>query len=474
MRRYIYEGLSAYLEKDRKPWHMPGHKRNGLGARDIESGEDRPVDVVLDALHMVDVTELAETDDLHHPAGMIRDSLNELARVYETDASFYLVNGSTGGILAGIAACAQAAGKTKILVAQNCHRSVFHAAELLKLQVISVSPGLMSGKNPTVAKGITQDVAACALAELSEEERGAVACFVITSPTYEGAFSDIPGILKETKKYGIPLFVDEAHGAHLPFLDKQFLLNSAVTQGADMVVQSLHKTMPALTQTAILHVNNSGLTEAVKKELAVFMSSSPSYPLMLSAERAVAWADENREAFTAHLRRVCLFRGLCRNLKYVKLLRPLQEKDGTTCFLDPTRVVVYAKLPKGSARKCLYGSEIARYLTVDAGIEAEMAGLDYVVFISTVMDTAEDLADLYIALEHLDMAIKEGFAGDSEGLPEEVSQRLDAMVGQKVNENIYAYPPGVPIVNAGKKMTKRAAEIIKEYLTAGITLYGLP
>ncbi|MDR0531002.1 MAG: hypothetical protein LBG83_02930 [Oscillospiraceae bacterium] len=244
------------------PFHMPGHKRN-LALL----GDDLP--------WAADATEIAGLDHLQQPTGVLRGLAQRAAVLWGSRAAYLSVNGSTGAILAGVRALAPPGGEA--IIARNCHMSVWHAAELCGLRLVVLEPEWLP------AWGIYGAVAQEALDRALAEHPGAALC-VITSPTYEGVVSRL--------RCPIPLFVDAAHGAHLPL------------PVCDLVTISTHKTLPALTQTALLHVMSDRVDlPRLEHQLRVFQSSSPSYVLMASVERCVALLEERREALFAAWRR---------------------------------------------------------------------------------------------------------------------------------------------------------------------------
>ena len=218
----LEQKLYDYAKSDYYPFHMPGHKRQ-LDCR------WNPYEL--------DITEIDGFDNLHDPQGLILDSMNRAKRLYNTKETFFLVNGSTAGILTAVHACVKRRGK--ILISRNSHKSVYNAAALLELETVCLYPQQLEDWN--LAAGLSVEEVKRGLDENPDAQ-----AILVTSPTYDGFVSPIKEIADLAHKAGIPLIVDEAHGAHFPFSEK--LPESALTQGADLVVQSLHKTMPALTQ----------------------------------------------------------------------------------------------------------------------------------------------------------------------------------------------------------------------------------
>lgn len=456
MRRYIAEGLSRYIKDKHYPWHMPGHKRK-------KPDKKYDTDNMLEAIMQFDVTEVTGTDDLHHPEEMIKKSMDELTNVYGTYKSFYLVNGSTCGIMTAITASYHMTDMkcTNIIIAHNCHKSVYNTVNLLGLKSIyidvdKISDDIYGSVNPSeVEKLCAQNEKICAV--------------VITSPTYEGIISDVAAISAVTKKYGIPLIVDEAHGAHLPFIDE--LPSSAIHEGADMVIQSLHKTLPAMTQTAILHLTDKCFEESIKKYLSVYMSSSPSYPMLCSMEYAIAWTAEGNHQ--NYIKSLMEFRKKCTEFKNIKLL---DNNDNKKIYdYDSTRIVFC--ITEEDNHNNISGKMLADILEQESSVVSEMSGMRHIVLISSVYDDKEDFQVLYDALKKADLRISEKkekniYTGDDKK-GEMVIGEIDRLVGKKSEGDIYIYPPGIPIVAAGAVVDDEAVKLLKEYAAEGRKIYGL-
>ena len=224
----LYDALIEYGKSDYVPFHMPGHKRKVMEFENPYS---------------FDITEIDGFDNLHHAEGILKEAQKYAAAVCQADETHFLVNGSSGGILSAVFSAAKQNGE--LIMARNCHKSVYHAAELRQLKTHFLYPQLLE-------EGILGEISV----EMTEEamaEHPEAKTLILTSPTYDGVVSDVKGIVKAAHARGVTVIVDEAHGAH--FLKESGFPKSAVRCGADVVVQSTHKTLPALTQTALLHVN---------------------------------------------------------------------------------------------------------------------------------------------------------------------------------------------------------------------------
>ncbi len=431
--------LKQYLkEQTLIPMHMPGHKRNERFS--MLDGYD------------IDITEISGCDDLYHPTGILKESMLHTAQLYQCRRSFYLVNGSSCGILAAIhAVCGK---NSKFIMARNCHKSIYHAAELLDLNPIYIYP-------KTDENGIFSSVSPAQIKKAVQEHPDA-ALLVLTSPTYEGVCSDIEQICKIAHFYNIPVMIDAAHGAHLGF-DPYFPKNP-ITMGADIAVESLHKTMPSLTQTALLHINGSRIDEkAVLRSLEIFQTSSPSYVLMASIDSCIRLIeDQGSTLFTRWKKILEEFYGTIA-LKNLKLY--------TAPNRDPSKIIILC----GQAG--LSGMQCASLLRQKYHIEPEMAAPGYVTALSGLGEKREYLLALKAALEEIDAAcspcrfavppwpreiFQNTFLSPIQGIPS---------VGQISADYLWAYPPGIPLLLPGQVLSKDVLELIKFYQQYEIPLY---
>ena len=271
--------LAAYARSDMYPFHMPGHKRR-------TGPEDFFMNSCVDSFtnpFAVDITEIEGFDNLHHPEGILKDSMKWAADVYGADQTYYLINGSTGGILAAV--CGSVPRGGRILVSRNCHKSVYHGICLNQLKTSYVYPQEIEGLG--IQGGITAEDVDRMLNRYMDTQAVLIVC-----PTYDGIVSDIEAIARIVHRAGLPLIVDEAHGAHFRY-DAMFPA-SALDLGADVVIQSVHKTLPSLTQTALLHIKcnrpDGGCyadRERIDRYIHMVQSSSPSYVLMASIENSI-------------------------------------------------------------------------------------------------------------------------------------------------------------------------------------------
>ncbi len=376
---HLYEALMAYEKSDFYPYHMPGHKRYLAG--------HLPGDIM-----GMDITEIPGFDDLHAPKGLIAGVQDEAARLYGAEHSFCLINGSTGGILAAISAAIPFGGK--LLVARNCHKSVYHAAFLRHLQLSYIYPNILDQDGTTT--GIPQALSAAQVEAALSENTDADGVLLV-SPTYEGRMADISKIAEVVHAHGIPLLVDEAHGAHLGFCEG--FSKNAILQGADLVVNSVHKTLPALTQTALLHVKSTLVdVERVKRYLRIYQSSSPSYLLLSSIDNALDIVAKEGDALFAD------FLGRYRKMEQTlqAQLRCLQILTGQD--QDVGKLVILSR-KTGLSGLALYEILLHRY-----HLQLEMAGPFYCLAMFSIGDAPQGYARLTKALLEIDAQLQEGGA----------------------------------------------------------------
>ena len=347
---------------------MPGHKRRTCGQLPEE-------------LCSLDITEIDGFDNLHQPEGILRDLQKKAARLCGAEESFYLVNGSTAGILSAVSAAVPFGGH--ILMARNCHKSAYHGAYLRNLKLSYLYPERLGEFD--LLEAVTAGQVRDALEK--EPDIGAV---LVVSPTYEGRIADTEEIARVVHARGLPLIVDEAHGAHLG-LNGRVHKNSCQA-GADLVIQSTHKTLPALTQTALLHVNGQLIDrELLKRFLHIYQTSSPSYPLMASIDNALCYVEENGEeayeAFERHYKKLLTNLRRCRYLRFLPFDREKQ---------DIGKLVISVK---GTS---LTGKQLYDLLLKKYHLQVEMAADSYVLAMFTLGDSPEGYARLEAALLEID------------------------------------------------------------------------
>ncbi len=460
------EKLKQYSQSDRYPFHMPGHKR-----RDFSFGNP----------YQMDITEIEGFDNLHHAQGILKDSMERAARLYGVQRSFFLVNGSTCGILAAI--CAAVQKGNKILAARNSHKAVYHAIFLQELSPVYLYP-------ESTKYGILGQITPETVAEALERQPQAAAV-VITSPTYDGVVSDIQGISDVVHSYGIPLIVDEAHGAHFGFF-KGFPENAAHL-GADAVILSLHKTLPSFTQTALLHLCSQRIpAERVRKYLAIFESSSPSYILMAGIEKCLRFVEEEGEgAFWGFYQRLKRFQDAVSDLQVLKVLSKQDFGDKSAYDFDPSKLLILTGTESYS------GKMLQDELREEYNLELEMAAGNYALAMTSVCDTDEGFARLSKALHKIDKRLQslEYLPGNRRKItivPEALYKKnikvmeiheadakqvraadLQDAAGAVCADYVSVYPPGIPVLVPGERITDERLQQIDACIRCGLTVEGL-
>lgn len=466
----LFEKLSAYGASDYYPYHMPGHKRR------------LKTDTMWE-LAQIDITEIDGFDNLHDAQGILKWIQEEAAAAYGAEESFFLVNGSTAGILSAISTAVSPGGK--ILMVRGAHKSAYHAAYLRDLQIAYLWPGVhpLFGCNlPATAKEVEEAL----------QQTPDVQAVFIVSPTYEGLAADVKSIADAAHKRNIPLIVDEAHGAHLGF-DGRWP-ESSVKQGADLVIQSLHKTLPAPTQTAILHVNGKLVDRCrLRRFLGIYQTSSPSYIFMAAMEDAIATTSANREKlfgdFWEYWKGMTESLSACRNLIFLK------EENS-----DPGKLAVMDKTG------FLDGEQLYEMLLHKYHLQPEMAAGRYVLAMFTVGDTKEGYERLTKALLEIDEYItaerkqrtqeklmeREGNRMADAVTPVCIQKKTQAVTGigrawdtpkewvllknaegKTAGEYVNLYPPGSPIIVPGEIFTKDILTEIAAYRQQGFHVQGV-
>lgn len=473
-RNTILEKLRKYSDSDAYPFHMPGHKRNLREGGGLAGEFPNPF--------AIDITEISGFDDLHHPEGILLESMKRTAQVYGADESVYLVNGSSGGILAAISGCVRRGGK--ILISRNCHKSVYNGIFLNALKTEYVYPQFIEklGINGGV---LPEDV------ETILDRCPDIQAVLIVSPTYDGIVSDISGIAAAAHERGIPLIVDEAHGAHFPFGNDVGFPVSALDRGADVVIQSLHKTLPSLTQTAILHMKERFLgkdkMERIRWFLTVYQSSSPSYVFMASAEQCIQYMDgQGRKRLAWLSEKMEQFREKTKDLSTLDI--PGREWKGKKGVFDVdlSKIILYT----GKAGKS--GAWLGDKLRQEYHLELEMCAPQYGLALTSLWDTDEGLERLCQAAAAIDRELARDGGGERVRLKEESfscgqavypifqamempseDADLSACSGRIAADYVYLYPPGIPCLVPGEIIADEMVQKILRYEKMGFSVHGI-
>ncbi len=466
----LYEKLLTYHTLDIYPMHMPGHKRNA-SLMGIAEGEQA---LSLASVSQIDITEIDGFDNLGAPEGVIKDAMERAARIYQADETYFLVNGSTVGLLSGIMGATTKGDQ--VLVARNCHKAVYNALYLNELSPVYIYPK----RNQEL--GFYEEVEPEQI-EKQLKAHPEISLVVITSPTYEGVVSDIKTIAEIVHRYDALLLIDEAHGAHFGF-HPHFPV-SALSLGADIVIQSLHKTMPAFTQTALLHIKgNKAPRERIRNYLAMLQSSSPSYVLMAGLDHCIKlMEDKGKQLFVSYVEKLNDIGNRLTSLQHLSLY---QGPNREGAIKDASKIVIGVRGVNYTAKE-LYHELLHKYK-----IQLEMVSKDYGIAMTSIGDTLEGFQRLCEALLEIDkrlqqdnnqlielprlyevqperavLNIYDSLNSKMESIP------LSEAVGRVSGAYVYQYPPGIPVLVPGEVITKEIVDVLALYDRQEFKLVGL-
>lgn len=441
----LEQKLIQYGKSDYYPFHMPGHKRN------MEFQENP---------YSMDITEIDGFDNLHEPTEILFKLQQRMAELYSAKSSYLLVNGSTCGLLTAI--CATTGEGERILIARNCHRAVYHGCYLRNLKVSYVFPEITQ-------QGIQGEISFASVRKAWEEDES-LRVLVITSPTYDGVVSDIKKIAELVHKRDGILIVDEAHGAHFGFHGA--FPQTAVRLGADLVIQSMHKTLPSPTQTAVLHVcSHRILLTRIQKFIDIYESSSPSYLLLAGMERCIHMLESEAEHyFNKYRDNLECFYGKVQDT----------QKISVFYFDDPSKIIISGERA-GLTGKELYDLFLRKY-----HLQMEMCSGSYMLAMTSFMDTEEGFHRLAEAILETESMIQASSNPRRQGIDiREFIQRtyaprakklelatawdaeleeceLSQAAGRIAGNFVHLYPPGIPLLVPGEEIN---ADFIREINT---------
>lgn len=460
----IIDAVSSFIAENNSLFCTPGHK----GGKGFEFQYSKNF---IDNILKFDVTEVEGLDDLHDPEGIIKESEELLSKFYGSYKSLYLINGSTLGNLIMIFSTFNEGDK--ILVERNCHKSVYNAIILRKLRPVFVKNKICEKYNmplPIDMGHLFQMI------KLHQDIKG----IVLTYPNYYGVCCDLEKVIEICKSANIKVLVDSAHGAHFGIHPK--LPENAVKIGADMVVSSTHKTLPGLTQTAYLHMNDRIDFDKVKFYFDSLSSTSPSYIFLSSLELARYYMEkQGYEDYERLLEISEKFKKKINSIKHLHIIEKGDIANGDAYNVDETRYVI-------NLGESYSGSSLLKYLRKN-GVQAEMTDGSNIILILSPFNTENDFYRLYNALEsyksedleapkwpdvHLSWDIPE-----LKVLPCNVVNSRRKMIdfayaaGSICAENIVPYPPGVPILMMGEMIKKKHIEIVNKFIDNGIKVTGI-
>lgn len=502
----ILSKLDKYKDENIVPMHMPGAKRNKELIELYMGDMGNPYEK--------DITEINGFDNMHNAETIIKDAFDEAAELYGADESWYLVNGSTAGNMSAI--CGVTHKNDVVIMARNCHISVYNAVILNELNPVYIYPEY--DEEYGYYKGITlKEIKVIVDKYSSDHDRNDIKAVILTSPTYEGNVSDIKSIAEYLHQYNIPLIVDEAHGAHFNFSES--FPQSAVKSGADVVINSVHKTLPSLTQTAIMHINYGIVdVERIRRYWNIYQSTSPSYILMSSIARSLSIVkNDGDKLFAEYVDKLTILRNGLSELKHIRLI----NTD------DISKLVLGYK-----DAKWLYDTLFYKYK-----IQLEMSSIKYVIAMTSIFDSQEYYDRFLAALKEIDEEIDESISKydredilnskvdkdldnrfnsihngeadnrlnyssinnqdngnkinvadfrDEQALTiaqafnrrdlsgcDEIQMNNEKIYGKISGESVYVYPPGIPILCPGEVITRKIIAILEAAGEAGLEVVGV-
>ncbi|WP_028543471.1 aminotransferase class I/II-fold pyridoxal phosphate-dependent enzyme [Paenibacillus taiwanensis] len=503
----LVEALLKYEQAKHVSMHVPGHKNGAAyerAARETNDAAHASLYRRYAALLGQDVTEVEGTDDLHEPTGAIREAQQLAAQCFGAEETYFLVAGSTSGNIAAILTCCTKPGDI-VIVQRNVHKSVLHGLMLAGARAVFVSPCADAASGLLTAP--SKETISAALQRFPEAK-----AVVLCNPNYYGLGVDLTTIAESVHAYGLPLIVDEAHGAHYGLHPK--LPKSALQAGADLVVQSTHKMLLGMTMSAMLHTQGPRICrKRLAKALTMIQSSSPSYPLMASLDMSRHYVQtRGPAAFTEGLAAVEYLRAwvdssdtfsclaMKESVKSVNRDNKDRVQSSHYGVVDPFKVVIYE-----------HNGNCTGYYLLDRlrehGVVAEMADMNYVVLLCTLGTTMADVDRIITALVRVEAQFKLERQVESSSHPDRghkanksatirtlgfASAQMEALIAEPIAFSIFnldhrkvrfidtseaagydaaeavvPYPPGIPLLYAGETISAAHIKLLKQLSDAG-------
>lgn len=464
----LFTGLLAHARRNPLQFHIPGHKKGAGIAPDFRA-------FLGDNALSIDLINIAPVDDLHHPTGIIKEAQELAAAAFGADHTFFSVQGTSGAIMAMVLSVVGPG--EKILVPRNAHKSVMTALVLAGAVPVFMQPEI--DRSIGVAHGVSLSTVQATLAEHPD-----AAAVLVINPTYFGVAADLRGIVDLAHSRGLPVLVDEAHGAHIHFHERLPL--SAMQAGADMAATSVHKLGGSLTQSSILNVRE-GLVNPQRVQVVMSMLTTTSTSYLLLASLDVArreLATRGRELLDGAIELAQEARSAINRIPGFYCFGAEIVGDRSSSYeFDPTKLCICVK------ELGVTGIEIERVLREEFNIEVELSDLYNILCIVSLGDTRSDLEALVRALrelaaryhnhrpakrvrvavaERLLLALspRDAFYALTESVPlPDAAHRIAA-------EFVMVYPPGIPIVVPGEVITPNTIAYIEEHLEAGLPVQG--
>ena len=479
----LADRLKEYITSGRISLHIPGHKGSVLSA----AAEDLAKLFSHETLAS-DITEIDGFDDLHHPEGVIREAQSLSAGLFGADETFFLVNGTTSGIMAAIASVAYE--NALILVSRDCHKSVTRGLILSGAMPIYIDSEFDD------ELGIPCGVSVSSIREALERNPG-VRGLVLTNPSYYGTYSDLEEIVKLCHSHGAAVIADEAHGAQLYFAEQEGV-KSALSAGCDISVQSTHKMLGSLTQSSMLHVRGDIVDRRRLRYNVSFMNStSPSYLLMASLDAVRhTMAKSGREIWQNVLGLVSDAQAAVNRIEGVRCATHFTDADGVRRRLEGSRLLISAK------DLGISGNRLAEILVREHGIDIEFSDDVYIIAVAGSGSQERDFKALERALKEIseeyglrnagedgadDRMISSGntkfpkmsFSHHSVLSPRnafysehEVISLAEAE-GRTAAFEAAVYPPGIPVLYPGEEITEEIRDFLLKEVDKGSHIHGI-
>ncbi len=491
----LADALIEYIKSERIPMHIPGHKRNC-------SADIPELEALMGAQALgCDITEIKGFDDLHEPESIIKEAMELAAKLFGADETYFLVNGTTSGIMAAVASAALEG--ERVLVAADCHKSVTRGLILSGADPVYISPHIDAAT--ALPAGIDHEQVERVLSY------GGVRALVLSNPSYYGTYSDLERIVETAHRYGAAVIVDEAHGGHLRFTDQK-MIKDAMSAGADISVQSTHKMLGSLTQSSMLHVKGDRVDrKRLAYNIRLLTSTSPSYLLMGSL-------DAVRHRMAAYGRRI--WENICalvseysdriNDIEGINCIRHFNDAHGVRKPIDGARLLISAE------ELGISGYELSEILCREYNIDMELADDRYALAVMGSATERLQLDALLAALECISIKHISTNNLSSEAAPgadthnninikydntkvngmsaaaaaaslnhiceitprKAVFSRHDLVEAEYASgrisaEEIAVYPPGIPFVVPGEKLTDETIGMITQLAERGVHVHGI-
>lgn len=486
----LFEALIHHSKSDPLGFHVPGHQY-GKAIQPFDQIKENPSNPVpwFSAIMQLDVTELSTTDDLHHPEASIKEAQQLAAQCFGSEETYFLVGGSTSGNIAMILTVCEPGDL--IIVQRNVHKSIINGMKLAGAAAVFLTPQVESDTGLATIPSLQQ------VEEALQLYPEAKAIF-LSNPNYYGRGVNLKDYADLAHQYGKPLIVDEAHGAHYGFHES--LPQSALAAGADAVIQSAHKTLPALTMGAMLHIQGNRIQrDIVGQFLAMIQSSSPSFPILASLDISRAMIDSlGGKLFEQCLISANSFRKWMKDdSTFIKVVQiNTNTDDPAVDWSDPLRVILF------DSSGLLTGFELQRHLE-EYGCFAEMADPHFVVLIFGIQTSEEEVKRLQQVIVKINNTLSaKTLHSQIPGLSKQVQQSLPhatlefslpepvlfarerfknkksvrvpiiEAVHQMAAEMVTPYPPGICILYPGEIISAAVLKQIQQLSAVGAKFQG--